>query len=291
MSEFTGKRFFFTGKFSFFSDEQRDDALNFHGAFLLNSFSESVDFIVIGNEFDQSILDQQTNETVYSEWDFSRFVIRPMNSAEETESGTGDSETDLVSVEVDIEDLVEVVNNLEEKKIYSCLFVYPKNGDESPVIRSLFSYTKEGNHVLFACRGLTDDSSGFPLAQFGILSVSKNVTAAAFESYDDQPIEDELYVAKADSLEGIGFYEAVLSDKPLKLSKKSIAALERLDAFQDQCYFIDDTEDGNYRVAANFYEQHKDDLDADDCWIDDGFSEEIYYAAESVLSTGKGWMF
>lgn len=291
MSNFSGKKFFFSGDFTFFSNQQRDDALNFHGACLSNTFSDGADFIVIGNEFDQAILDQQTSETVYSEWDFAKYVIRPTYSEDKSDSEAQSDNEHSVSVAVDIRTLISVISELENGKIYSCVFTYPRVENENPIIRCLFSYIKDGKQVLFACRGLTDESSGYPLSQYGMLSIAKNVTAAAFESFEDQPITDELYFASADDLNGTGFYELTEADKPLKLSKKAIAALDKLDAFQEQCYFIDDSDDGYYRVAPSFYSQHHEQFEINDSYADEDFSEIIYYAAESVLSTGNGWLF
>ncbi len=291
MSNFSGKKFFFTGEFTFFSKQQRDDALNFHGACLSNTISDRADFIVIGNEFDQAILDQQTSETVYSEWDFTKYVIRPTYSEEKSDSEAQSDNENSVSVAVDIRTLISIISELENGKIYTCLFTYPRVENESPIIRCLFSYIKDGKQVLFACRGLTDESSGYPLSQYGMLSIAKNVTAAAFESFEDQPITDELYFASADDLNGTGFYELTEADKPLKLSKKAIAALDKLDAFQEQCYFIDDSDYGYYRVTPSFYSQHHEELESNDSYADEDFSEIIYYAAESVLTTGEGWLF
>lgn len=292
MSQFKGKKFFFTGEFTFFSDAQRNDAINFHEALIANTFEKDVDFIVIGNEFNQKILDQQTNETVFSEWDFTRNVIRSMHSSGKSENEHKHGEEDSLSVEIDIEELVSIIDEVENQKIYSCLFIYPNNDDENPIIRCLFSYIKEGKNILFSCKGLTDNSSGLPHSQFGMLSITKkNVTATAFESYENQPIDDEIYIAQADAIDGLGFYESKESDKPLKLSKKSIAALKKLDEFHNNCYFIDEVNDGYYRVSQSFYKQHIDEIEADDSYIDEDFSEEIYYACESVLSTGRGWIF
>lgn len=291
MSQFKGKKFFFTGTFTFFSDEQCIDALNFHEALISNSFESGVDFIVIGNDFNQKILDQQTDETVFSEWDFSKHVIRPMYSTEETDNQIEQDNEDSVSVEIDIGDLVSIFEDIEVGKIYSCIFVYPREEEDSPIIRCLFSYIKEGKNILFACKGLTDDSRGLPHSQFGIISITNNITATAFESYENQPIVDELYIAHADGLDGVGFYEAEVSDKPLKLSKKSISALKKIDEFQSKLYFIDESNDGYYRLSRTFYEQHIEEIEASESYIDEDFSEEIYYASESVLSTGRGWIF
>lgn len=291
MSQFKEKKFLFTGKFTFFSDQQRDDAIAFHGALLSKSLSDGADFIVIGDEFDQEILQQQTEESVYSEWDFCKYVIRPTQTEDECNSQSSSNDEIEIATEVDIEELASTINQTDSGKIYTCLFIYPYNKSENPIIRCLFSYIKEGKSIYFACRGLTDDSSGLPLTQFGMLSISKSVKAISFESLEDSVIEDNVYVTQSNGLDDIGFPEAMQADKPLKLSQKAMTALRKLDAFQDNIYFIEDTDIGYYRLEPKFHEQHSKEIEVNESFLDDEFSEEIYYAAESVLSTGRGWLF
>ena len=46
MSNFSEKKFYFLGDFSFFSNEQRDNSIKFHNDIILNLLDDSVDYIV-----------------------------------------------------------------------------------------------------------------------------------------------------------------------------------------------------------------------------------------------------
>lgn len=290
MGEYSEKKFYFSGDFSFFSDEQRDDALKFHGGVLVDTLKGGVDYIVDGGG---KVLtsEQKKSATVLSELDFTtKLIFTSYPSEESVDENASATHEDCISVEIDIGNLRDAVNAIEEGVIYSCVFIYPKEDGENPVIRSFFSYLKSGEHILFSCRGLTDDSSDMPLTQFGLLDMSSDVMAAAFEAYDESLVRDELYIAKADNIDGEGFYDAIESERPLKLSKKSMLALERLNAFQGEHYFIDDSDEGYYRLTDAFYKKHKKILLEDESWIQEGFCSEVYRAAESVLKTGGGWL-
>lgn len=292
MSEFSGKVFYFLGDFSFFSDEQRDDALKFHGGILADSLGDSVDYIVEGNHDGKALSNkEQEGKTLLSELKFMQSVIFTSYASEgdEDDDGSFDGE-EVLSVYMNINGLVKSVQKIKEGVIYSCLFVYPSEDDENPIIRCLFSYLKSGSQVLYACRGLTNDSSDIPLTQFGLLDISGDVMAAAFESFDDLLINDQLYIAKADMVSGDGFYDSSDSEESLEIPEESKLALECLDAFQQECYFIDDSDEGYYRLSDNFYKKHKKILDAEEGWVEKGFSTGVYHAAESVLMTGQGWL-
>lgn len=292
MSQFSGKKFYFCGDFTFFSDEQRDDALKFHGAILASELDDSVDYIIEGNHDGSALTSEaQKDKTVLGEFKFVQSVIFTSYPEEDSESAEPSSYNgDEISVYIDIKSLIKSIKKIKENIIYSCLFVYPSEEDENPIIRCLFSYTRSGNQVLFACRGLTDDSSDIPLTQFGLLDISGNVMAAAFESFDSLSIDDQLYVALADEDSGDGFFESNDSGEALEISEESKLALESLDAFQQEWYFIDDSDEGYYRLSDALYKKHKKILDAEDGWVERGFSHDVYHAAESVLMTGQGWL-
>lgn len=292
MSQYSGKKFYFLGGFTFFSDEQRDDALKFHDGILADSLDESVDYIVEGNHDGAALTHKaKQGKIILGEFQFVQSLIFTSYPAEDDGGAQSPSyDEDEVSTYVDIKNLVRSIKKIKEGAIYSCLFVYPNEDDENPIIRCLFSYSRSGSQVLFACRGLTDDSSDIPLTQFGLLDISGNVMAAAFESFDGLSIDDQLHVAMADEEGGDGFFESNDPEDPLEISEQSKLALERLDAFQQEWYFIDDSDEGYYRLSDALYKKHKKILDADDGWVERGFSRDVYHAAESVLMTGQGWL-
>lgn len=292
MSHYSGKKFYFLGEFTFFSDEQRDDALMFHGAILADALDDGVDYLVEGNH-DGTALTSKAKEgkTILGEFQFVQSLIFTSYPTEDDGSDQPPSyDEDEISTYVDIKGLVKSIKKVKEGVIYSCLFIYPGEDDENPIIRCLFSYSRSGSQILFACRGLTDDSSDIPLTQYGLLDISRNVMAAAFESFDSLSIDDQLHVAMADEESGDGFFESNDPEDPLEISEQSKLALECLDAYQQEWYFIDDTDEAYYRLSNPFYKKHKKILDAEDGWVERGFSRDIYHAAESVLMTGQGWL-
>ena len=289
MSEFSGKKFFFLSASSLFSEEQRDSALEFHGAMVVDELDDSVDYIVEGT--DNVDVEVSESQTVLDEMQFCQALIFT-SYEEDDESDQNDVEDEKeLSSWVDIAELVKSVSKIKEDTIYTCLFVHPKEDDQTPIIRCLFSYLRAGEQVMFACRGLTGFSDDIPHTQFGLVDVSNDVMAAAFESFDNLSITDELYVAMADHVGGDGFFESSEPDEALTIAKESKLALERLASFQLEWFFIDDSDEGYYRLDETIYNTHKENLDAEDCWVEKGFVFEVYAAAESVLITGKGWVF
>lgn len=290
MSQFQGKKFYFLGKFSFFSEEQRDKALDVHGAIIVDELDDDVDFVVEGSHDDD--LKVSGSQTVLDQMKFCTEVIFTSNKSEDDEGNLNDlHDENEISSRVDIDELVESVNTMKEDTVYTCLFVHPKEDEETPVIRCLFSYLRKGEQVMFACRGLTGFSDDIPHTQFGLIDVSGDVMAAAFESFDDLSITDELYVAMADHVSGDGFFESYEPDEALTIPKNSKLALEHLDSFQLDWFFIDDSDEGYYRLDKAKYNKHKKIIEAEDCWIEKGFVYKVYAAAESVLITGNGWVF
>lgn len=290
MSQFQGKKFYFLGEFTFFSKEQRENALETHGAMIVDELDDSVDFVVEGNHNDD--LTVNGSQTVLDAMQFCQEVIFTSNKREDDEGNDNDSRNESeISTWVDIEELVESINVMKEDTVYTCLFVHPKEDEETPIIRCLFSYLRKGEQVMFACRGLTGFSDDIPHTQFGLIDVSNEVIAAAFESFDDLSITDELYLAMADHVSGDGFFESCESDEALTISKNTRLALKHLDSLQLDWYFVDDSDEGYFRLDEAKYNKHKKIIEAEDCWVDKGFVYKIYASAESVLITGKGWVF
>ena len=290
MNKFSGKKFYFLGAFSFFSEEQRDTALKLHNAVVVDELDDSVDFIVEGSH--EGDLKVSESQTVFDQMQFCKDVIFTSNASEDDEGDQNDVEDqDEISTWVDITQLVKSIKKIKEDTIYTCLFVQPKEADQTPIIRCLFSYLRTGEQVIFACRGLTGFSDDIPHTQFGLIDISSDVIAAAFESFNDLSITDELSVAMADHVSGDGFFESREPDDELKISKNSKIALKRLDTFQLDWFFVDDSDEGYYRLDETLYNTHKKNLDAEDCWVQKGFKFDVYAAAESVLTTGKGWVF
>lgn len=284
----------------FFSNEQRDNAIKFHNAIIINSLDDSVDYIVSDSAGAQKLSnDQKQGKTLYDEMDFCRNVIftsKPLQDSCHDVNNPEDDDVEpeyndeSISVEMDVKKLVNKVKKIDENSIHSCLFIY-EDDSHNPIIRCLFSYSRLANQILFVCRGLTDDSSDLPMTQYGLLDISENVMVAAFESYDTNPTSDQLYISNADSSDGQGFYEAYEPEQPFELSENSISVLTKLNEFQSECYFIDESDEGYYRVSDMFYKKHKKSLQKDESWVERGFCKQVYQAAESVLLTGQGWKF
>lgn len=283
MSNYTDKKFYFNGYFSCFSNEQRDNAIKFHNAIILNTLDDSVDYIVSEIELSS---DQKQGKTVLNEMEFCQKVIFTSYHYEDDV----EPEYNSLSVEIDVKKLVNKVKKIEENSIKSCLFVY-EDDSHNPIIRCFFSYSRQASQILFVCTGLTDSSSDIPMTQYGLLDISENVMVAAFESFNTNPINDQIYISNADSSDGQGFYEAYEPEQPFELSENSISILTKLDEFQSECYFIDESDEGYYRVSDTFYKQHKKSLQKDESWVERGFCKQVYQAAESVLLTGQGWSF
>ena len=292
MSQFLGKRFYFSGAFSFFSSEQRDEALSKHGAFLAGALDSAVDIVVRGA--DDELPDAKLRgKEVLDEMTFCTEVIFTRNQPGDVSTDEGHAVADPVgpqyAVSIDIERLVKTVRAIKTDEVYSMLAIYPADDGDLPVIRCLFSYRRCKDMVLFACAGLTDNSSDLPLSQYGVLNVAGDIWAAAFESFGRTRIKDQLVIAKADALGGQGFYEAIESPAPLSLPKPALAALTELKCSHRELYTIDDTDEGYYRVEKSLYKRHKASLEQRSVWVQRGFQKDIYVAAESVLSTGRGW--
>ena len=119
MSEYQGKKFYFSGNFSFFSDKQRDDALKFHGGILVDNLEDGVDYIVDGGGGELTS-DQEENATILGEMDFTTELIFTSNSSEESvDESAPSTDEDYISVEIDIAGLKEAVNEIQENIIYS----------------------------------------------------------------------------------------------------------------------------------------------------------------------------
>ena len=148
MNKFSGKKFYFLGAFSFFSEEQRDTALKLHNAVVVDELDDSVDFIVEGSH--EGDLKVSESQTVLDEMQFCQALIFT-SYEEDDESDQNDVEDEKeLSSWVDITQLVKSIKKIKEDTIYTCLFVQPKEADQTPIIRCLFSYLRTGEQVTFA---------------------------------------------------------------------------------------------------------------------------------------------
>jgi hypothetical protein len=301
MSIYEGKVFFMSGTFMFFSDEQRDLALKFHGAQLASSWGNEVNIVVIGNDGfapdDPRIAEKpKLNEMEFVQnlyFPAMRALEQPVTERGEDETSTDDDSelealgTDDVVVSMDISSLSIVVGQVQGGQIYDMIHVYETNDDSTdPIIRSFFSYVKVGSRIVYACRGLTDNSSGTPHSQFGLLDVGENPYIAAFEEYAFSPITDQVYISLVTE-SGSGFLEPTYEEESVVLSLEEINALDKLEGHQLSISDIDDTDGQNYILERSFYNENFNESISYESKL---FVNDIYRASEAVLQTGTGFV-
>ncbi len=116
MSEYSDKVFYFHGSFSFFSDDQRDEALKAHRARLTASLDDEIDIFVLGSSEQELSSEVIKDKIVIEMMDFVTKVIFS-NPEEEDQSKEGTSLPHKTNSETDIlymKNGQELLDKLEE---------------------------------------------------------------------------------------------------------------------------------------------------------------------------------
>jgi len=297
-SKYQGKIFFFEGKTTLFSEEQKWEALIFHGASSLPKLSKQVDFIVQLSGDTRLSAREKQGKTILSEMDFISDVLFTVTQAPDTTPTSGDvggtsvrkkkvGAKTISIAKAELGSFLTRAKNIPERRVFTMVFVDPGDvdADGGVAVRALFCYAKVGRHIVFDAVGLTDSSRGTPYQHFGLISLSKPVEIWRFEEYSTNAFFSEL--AKSKSIgEGFDEFESedLDSDERLKVSAALVKLLKVVEKTAFDYYYIAESDEGEYRLSPR-----KRRVINKGRWIEKGFDADVYRIASNVLLTADGW--
>ena len=302
-SKFQGKIFFFEGTTTLFSEEQKQEALMFHGASSLPKLSKKVDFIVQLDVETRLSAREIQGKTILSEMDFIADVLFTVTREPDTAQPTKASlvvkhackdvntkkggAKSIGIAKAELGSFISRAKNIPERRVFTMVFVDPGDvdADGGAAIQALFCYAILVNTIVFDAIGLTDSSRGIPYQHYGQISLSKPVEVWRFEEYSNNAFFSE--VAKSRSIgEGFDDFESedLDSDERLKASVALVKLLRAVEKTASEYYYIAESDEGEYRLNPS-----KQSLIKKGRWIEKGFDADVYRLASNVLITADGW--